>query len=214
LEYTEDGEEDTIENELIDKVAEKYITQLTEFHRENCPWRKQTTPMNVYEITLSNLNNEVKWFKESYVHNSHYLDIGLDGLEVESVLDDEAYEAVGCWLKENNLPVDNKLIEITILGWIVEPQESALLLVSPSDGRRVIASGTHNLLSEHCTWSSYVKGYHVLIQIVKASVKKAIAKPDTPTDENLEPTADCSERVEAAKCTQERLDALRKVYFD
>lgn len=227
--YTEDGEEAEEQLELIDKVIQKYVAGLKDFHKGKCLWKKQGTPLSVYEISFANMDNAVHVFTDVYSHNLQYLD-ELQDLKIESVLSDDQLEVLGLWLQQHDLQPDSKLIELSVLGWEVHPSGANILLISKSDARRVLISGADgeiNLLKEHHDWSCFVKGYHILIDILSAMVvrPKVVSSivPSTP-EQDPEGTHEIESSVlvsdephdgtsESSSSTRERLERLRKVYF-
>lgn len=188
VKYTEDGDESTTENELTDKVAERYVEKLPQFHRCNCPWRKQCTPISLYQISFSNMTNELQWFKERYEHNISFSD---HRIEIESVLDEEALGMIRPYITEHGLLPNDEIIEISLLGWEFEQQGTSLLLSSRSDARRLISIGRVNLLHEHHNWSCFTSGYLVLLDIFRS----------------------LSSTPETGESSTDRLSRLRQLYF-
>lgn len=210
-EVTGDDETDLVSIRMVDKIAEKYVAKAQEFHRENCPWRKQLTPFSVYEISFGNMTRELESFHERYRHNLNFA-VDIEAMEFHPVLTGEEYQYVESYLKQHHLDVNKEVILVTLLGWTVERKGSSslLLLTSRSDARRVIVTDSAvDLVAEHHKWSCFVQGYRVLLQIFKSIAARDVESPST--DDGVELFNGVTSRESN---TGAKLDKLRKVYFE
>ncbi|ODQ56797.1 hypothetical protein WICANDRAFT_65677 [Wickerhamomyces anomalus NRRL Y-366-8] len=182
---------DNEDNEVIfDKLCDKYIDELKAGHKDNCPWLKQVTPMNVYEI---NNSKELGVVKELYEFNSKQ--IKNDDIEVVDVLTQDQVGVIRRWCEQNGLVYGN-IFQCSLFGWRIEKIGSKIMLKSESCGRRVFIEDNVqvNLIEEHHEWCCYVEGYKNLI--------KMMGNVENNSDENT------------VENTLQRLDKLRKLYFE
>jgi len=183
--------EEEDEEEILDKVFDKYLQELVDGHKGYCPWRKQNTPDNVYEI---NDFKDLDAIKDLYEANKK-VDVQI---KIESVLEETEVKFIRKWCDINGLEW-GVIMECSLFGWKFVKIGNRTLLQNDSCGRRVMIDKdiTVNLLDEHQEWCCFVKGYKKLIEMMRS-----INKVDRIEDES------------SVENTLERLDNLRKLYFD
>lgn len=195
------SEED--EDEILAKVYEKYVEQLVKSHKESCAWRKQWTPIEVYEIGGD--YKELKIVEELYKLNLSQ--IGEISVNLKNPLRDEEETTVRNWFNKNGITdLRDDILRCSLLGWKCEVIGSKVMLISETCGRRVfIGDEPIDLIDEHHDWCCYVNGYKDLIKMMDSLIAK---KVEIPTDE------DDVNNEGSVQDTLDRLDKLRKLYFD
>lgn len=182
------------ENALIlDKLFEKYTEELLRAHKSCCPWVKQISPVSVYQI---NDYKELDIVKHLYEWNTGQVSVlgSSPNLKLAtSPLTNEEFEVVRKWCGENGLEWGD-VFQCCLFGWRLEKVGNQLMLRSESCGRRVMVGVDEiDLKEEHNEWCCYVEGYKNLIRMMG----------------NFE-----TEQETTAEGTLERLNRLRKLYFE
>ncbi|CAM9023673.1 unnamed protein product [Wickerhamomyces anomalus] len=118
-----------------------------------------------------------------------------DDIKVADVLTQDQVGVIRRWCEQNGLVYGN-VFQCSLFGWRVEKIGSKIMLKSESCGRRVFIEDNVqvNLIDEHHEWCCYVEGYKNLI--------KMMGNVENNRDENT------------VENTLERLDKLRKLYFE
>ncbi|CDR47605.1 CYFA0S34e00584g1_1 [Cyberlindnera fabianii] len=227
----DDDDNDGMEFDIVESIVDKYLQDLHDRHNTNCPWKKQSTPLSVYEISFNTMDDVVGEFKERYQRNVNRLR-GLDNINIVSVLSDDEIEIVKKWLRKQSVDVtdnDSNAIDLAVFGWDVELQGKYTVLVSPSDARRFIVDAkgdSMNPLDEHQPWSCFTTGYKTLVKILE--VLSHETKPfddtlgasndnhgDNDNDDNDDDDDDTNDDAgnNAFQDTLSRLAKMKDIYF-
>lgn len=191
------SEED--EDEILTKVFEKYVEQLIDGHKESCAWRKQWSPIEVYEIGSD--YKELKVLEELYLWNLTQRGKLGDVLKIKEFLIEEDKSVIRSWLEKIGInDVQDDVLECSLLGWRIELIGEKVMLVSETCGRRVLINDeVIDVIDEHHDWCCYVDGYKDLIRMMRTLINTP--KKDEVTEGSVQDTL-------------ERLDKLRELYFD
>ncbi|KAH3671802.1 hypothetical protein WICMUC_004560 [Wickerhamomyces mucosus] len=218
-------------DQLIDKLQDRYQELLAQSHKDTCPWKVRNTPELVYKIELNDIFNQIDHFENLYRHNLSFVK-DFNGLKIDND-DDLNLNNIIKWLSLKELDINIYCILITLFNWKLNKISNNLLFESITDNRRFITSLSNdkdsgiepiNLLDEHYSWCDYVEGYKIVLQMFEILTHdQSINGNDDNNNDNDNDSTNDDENIDNETRDYdanndekflEKMEQLRKIYLD